>query len=174
MHVENWILHSKSVYKLFINEIYSSSDPLWPLIVCKSVAIILQFEIPPWKIPMLVHDLHTNVNFLFTNSSSFPRASTGVYNHKLIERWIDCKHIYYLTNVKIIAVSDNVLSTLFLPSIFNLNKKSAGPSVSNEILPIKAHLLDWSNKTQCHYIPIVNTIQHQCSYIVHIEYSFER
>jgi hypothetical protein len=47
--------------------------------------------------------------------------------------------VNYLTNVKIIAVSDNVLSTLLIPSIFNLNKKSAGPSVSNEILPIKAH-----------------------------------
>jgi hypothetical protein len=41
-------------------------------------------------------------------------------------------------------------------------------SVSNEILPIKAHLLDWSNKTQCHYIPIVNTIQHQCIYTSHV------
>jgi len=43
-------------------------------------------------------------------------------------------------------------------------------SVSNETLPIKAHLLDWSNKTQCHYIPIVNTIQHVTCYL-HSSYS---
>ena len=43
-------------------------------------------------------------------------------------------------------------------------------SVSNEILPIKAHLLDWSNKTQCYYIPIVNSIQHQSIYTSHVIY----
>ena len=43
-------------------------------------------------------------------------------------------------------------------------------SVSNEILPIKAHLLDWSNKTQCYYIPTVNSIQHQSIYTSHVIY----
>ena len=43
-------------------------------------------------------------------------------------------------------------------------------SVTNEILPIKAHLLDWSNKTQCYYIPIVNSIQHQSIYTSHVIY----
>ena len=47
---------------------------------------------------------------------------------------------------------------------------SVSVSVSNKILPIKAHLLDWSNKTQCHYISIVNTIQHQSIYTSHVIY----
>ena len=43
-------------------------------------------------------------------------------------------------------------------------------SVSNEILPIKAHLLGWSNKTQCYYIPNVNSIRHQSIYTSHVIY----
>jgi hypothetical protein len=52
----------------------------------------------------------------------------------------------------------NAFIITYLPSV----------SVSNEILPIKAHLLDWSNKTQCYYIPIVNSIQHQSIYTSHV------
>ena len=47
---------------------------------------------------------------------------------------------------------------------------SVSVSVSNEILPIKAHLLAWSIKTQCYYIPIVNSIQHQSIYTSHVIY----
>ena len=54
--------------------------------------------------------------------------------------------------------------------MFNMLTCSSHVSVSNEILPIKAHLIDWSNKTQCHYIPIVNTIQRQSIYTSHVIY----
>ena len=58
-------------------------------------------------------------------------------------------------------------------SIHNYNltpSVSVSVSVSNEILPIKAHLLGWSNKTQCYYIPNVNSIRHQSIYTSHVIY----
>ena len=83
---------------------------------------------------------------------------------------------------KIILPTQEILNTHCLQRTIS-HSIAISVSVSNETLPIKAHLLDWSNKTQCHYIPIVNKIQHQCIYtshviyivhIVHIKYSFKK
>ena len=94
-------------------------------------------------------------------------------------------YMFVVNSLKRFASGRLSIYSIMLSSINCLCIASVSVSVSNEILPIRAHLLDWSNKTQCHYIPIVNTIQHQCIYtshviyivhihVDHIKYSFKR